>query len=322
MIRVFKTDMFRLFRSTAFYAFPLMLVVFFTVEMFFSAVVNEPETETETSGSAVNTETGTEDNASEGFSVSIGYTSSSTEDYDTPGTDVTADTDGISDDHGTGGTPYVPFGIGTLTGSLTDGLLMFFLGITVVIFATCETKNGFVKNAAGCVSDRGFMPLSKIAVGIVTIVIYTAEFAVIRFLFTALSALLRGRPLKYMPMPKDDAGRFFGYIMLCILAHIALTALLILLHELVHNRAAGLVAAFVISTGMLGELLNGMVHGIRLWTGLLKDFDINRYLLLSNMYGGYKGAGYHPSTMLLMCTVYIVAGTAGAVWVAKRKDIR
>ena len=322
MIRVFKTDMFRLFRSTAFYVFPLMLVVFFTVEMFFSAVVNEPETETETSGSAVNAETGAEDNASEGFSVSIGYTSSSTEEYDTPGTDVTADTDGISDDHGTGGTSYVTFGIGTLTGSLTDGLLMFFLGIIVVIFATCETRNGFVKNAAGCVSDRSFMPLSKIAVGIVTLVIYIAEFAVIKFMFTALSALLRGKSLKYIPLPKDDAGRFFGYFVLCLLAHIAITVLFILLHELVHNRAAGLVAVFVISTGLLGELLNGMVHGLRLWTGHLKDFDINRYLLLSNMYGGYKAETYHPSVMLVLCAIYLVAGTAAAVWVAKRKDIR
>ena len=294
MIKVLKTDLFRLFRSKAFYAFPIVLIIVFSLEMVLSAVVDEgPVVETEISEM-------TEDGASGSENTLANAT----------GTDNIA------------GKKYTSFGIRDLVDAMTDGLLLLFLGITLIMFATSESRSGFIKTAAGCVSDRGFMPVSKILIGIVILFTYIVEYAVIRFVFYGLSALASGKPLQYTKLPDGDAGKFLGYIMLCILAHIAIVALMILLYEVSHNRALGIVTVFVISAGLLGQILTGIVALIQMLFEIWKDFDISKYLLMSNMDAGYNAPGYHPIIMLVISIIYLVGGTAGAVWVAKYRDIR
>ena len=306
MIRVLKTDLFRLFRSKAFYAFPITLVIFFTLEMMFSAVINEVE-----SGQTADTEISQIETETAQTGPDSGVTAEITVSVDTQAGSDTAKNKN-----------YTGFGIKDLFGSLTDGLLLLFLGITAVIFATCETRNGFVKTAAGCISDRGFMPLSKIAAGIVTLAVYIVEFAVIRFAFTALTALLSGKPLKFVPLPEGDVGKYTIYILICILVHIAMIALMSLLHELTHNRAAGIVTIFIVSMGLIGQILMALMDVFKSMTGLLKDFDISKYLMINNITEGYNAPQFHASITFVISLIYLIGGTLLSVWLAKRKDIR
>ena len=46
-----------------------------------------------------------------------------------------------------------------------------------------------------------------------------------------------------------------------------------------------------------------------------------KYLLMRNLAGGYTGADYHPAVVFAMSMVYLICGTAAAMWVSKRKDI-
>ena len=107
MIKVFKTDLFRLFRTKAFYAFPVFIVIVMSLELMFTGIKKQEETASYTVETAVET------------------------------------------------AAYTEFGIRDMLGSVSDGLLLLFLGISAVMFATSESRNGFNKYAAGCVADRG-----------------------------------------------------------------------------------------------------------------------------------------------------------------------
>ena len=287
MIKVIKTDLFRLFRTKAFYAFPIVMIVFMTVELLFSASM----------------ETATESYQDENGVYYEVETSSVTE--------YSGDTEE---------TKYTRFGAKDLFDSVSDGLMLLFVGIALIIFATNETRCGFVKTAAGCVNDRGNMPLSKVVLGMFVTLVYMIEFAVIKMIFTVISSLATGRALKYEPLPDGDAGRYAIYLMLGILVHFAIMALAMLFHESTHSRAWGIVIIFLISTGNY-NLVIMLFDFIKEALGILEDFDIGKYLLMRNLAGGYTGADYHPMVVFVMSMIYLVGGTAAAMWVSKRKDI-
>ena len=322
MIKVIKTDLFRLFRSWVFYVFPLITVVFLALEMVFSAVIdNESTVET----TVVNEESGMETySAGDGVSENI----SASDNNAGQGSIGTSNNNGVSEnigtpDNSTGSTEgYTGFGIADLFGFLTNGLIMMLMGFTLVIFATSETRNGFVKTAAGCLPNRGCMAVSKIVTGIVVLFAYIVEYALIRFVFTALFALIYKRPLKYIPLPEGSAGTYACYILLCILAHIAFAALIILIHQLFTSRPLGMVFVFVVSSGLFAEVIGFLSDLIRSSLEILPDFDITKYMMLSNMFSGCNDPSYHPAAMLVMSLVYLAGGTAAAVFTAQKKDIR
>ena len=159
-------------------------------------------------------------------------------------------------------------------------------------------------------------------VGIVILAVYTAEYAVIRFIFTGLRALFTGKPLSYTSLPEGDAGRYAVYILLCLMVHVAVTALLIMLHELTQNRAAGIVIIFLIAAGLFGQLAIGITSMLQQMLGILEGFDISRYLMMSNIDKGYASESYHPGILFVIAAVYLAGGTAAAVLTARRKDVR
>ena len=179
MIKILKTDLFRLFKSKAFYVYPIVVVIIMMIGMLFS----------------VNTDTKEETVADEQGGVTIKV-------YN-PDADTENASD-LSQDENAGkrekeNNKYIFFGPTTIFESLYDGLTLMFLGIVLIIFSTCETRNGYVKNAVGCAVDRRYMPLSKMIIGVVIMVIYVIENIVITFIFNLLEALISGKSLKYQP---------------------------------------------------------------------------------------------------------------------------
>ncbi len=272
MIKVFKTDLFRLFRTKAFYVYPIFLVLIQILNM----------------------------------SLSVAYVSSD-------GTEtVTEIASGTS----------VAFGPAELAKNIGDGLLMLFLGLALVIFITNESRHGFLKNAAGCATDKRFMPISKILTGIVIMFVYIAESIVITAIFTCLEALFSGKALEYKPIPEGDIGKFTVYVFLCILVHIAVIAILVLLHEITHNRALGLVAIFMYSATLIDKLIVGFFNLVSTKITWLADIHFRKYLMMFNIEGGYLSEEYYPMTLLVLCLIYGTAATFLAIQASVRRDVK
>lgn len=268
MIRVLKADLFRMFRTKAFYVFPIFTVCFLFVEMFASA------------SSVAVSELG----EAAGTTIAIGPTQ--------------------------------------LLDCLQDGMLMLFLGIFLVIFCTDESRNGFLKNAVGTVSRRAIMPVSKIIVGIVTLFIYIVEFAVIKICFILAAAGIGGQKPVYSGIPEGDMGRYIIFLMLCILVHIVIVSLLVAMHELTHNRAIGIVFIFLYAGMLLGKIIIALGDLVNSLLGLASDFETEHYLMLNSITGGYNGAGFSPSRLLIVCLIWGCLSVTGALLLSEKRDIK
>ena len=287
MIKILKTDLFRLFKSKAFYVYPIVVVIIMMIGMLFS----------------VNTDTKEEivDDEQGGVVIKV---------YDPD-----ADTENVNN-------KYIFFGPTTIFESLYDGLTLMFLGIVLIIFSTCETRNGFVKNAVGCAVDRRYMPLSKMIIGVVIMVIYVIENIVITFIFNLLEALISGKSLKYQSLPDGDGSKFFGYLFMCILVHLAIIALLSFIHELTFSRALGIVLTVGLTTGLLEECAHGAVYLINYFFHILEGFNIGKYLLFENIAKGYNSENFHPEILPFMALIYLTIGALLAVKISQKKDVR
>jgi len=336
MIRILKTDLFRLFKSKVLLAFPILLTFSLISGLLFSARITDEENNTHwidtTSSREVNGGYITEIRDPESIDPEqkgVYYNNT-----DEPMQIVHVEEDGVeikvtiqpgetfvSTDRDFNNR-HVITSLPEFLEGLYDGLLLFFLGLTVVIFCTCETRAGFVKNAAGCAIDRRHMPLSKMIVGFVVLLIYTAEFAIYHFLSIFLESVITGKSIFFRQLPEGDAGKFWGFIIVCILIHMAFIALLILLHELSGNRAIGIVFAAIFGFGILEYMAEGAVYLLNHFFHILGGFNIDKYLLMKNILQGYDNAAYHPQITLVMAAIYLVAGTVLAMVVTKKRDVR
>lgn len=300
MIRVIKTDLFRLFKSKSFYVFPLFVILF----LFLQSVL---------SVSSVQSETG-EDN--EGVNVGI-YKA----DQETDGVRINAE---IKSDTGEAAREElnVKMSIPGFLGSLTDELVLFFVGIILVIFCTAETRAGFIKNAAGAVSNRAYMPLSKVLVGIVMMIMYVIEYAVLYGLIQVLVSVFSGKSIEFVHFKQGEAGEFFSYLFVCVLIHIAMIVIIVMVHELTYSRALGIVFAFALTSGLVEKFLEGGVYLLRHFFGILQDFDIAKYELLTNMCSGYDSEAYHGQLMVVMSVIYIAIFMFLAIFISRKKEIR
>ncbi|MBR5733183.1 MAG: hypothetical protein IKX80_07085 [Lachnospiraceae bacterium] len=272
MIKVFKTDLFRLLRTKAFYVYPIFLVLIQVLNMSLSvAFVSTDGTETVTE-------------IASGRAIELGPVE--------------------------------------LAKNIGDGLLMLFLGLALVIFITNESRHGFLKNAAGCATDKRFLPISKILTGIVIMFVYIVESIIITAIFSGIEALISGKALEYKPVPEGDLGKFTAYVLLCILVHIAVIAILVLMHEITHNRALGLVAIFMYSATLIDKLIVGFLNLVSTKITWLADIHFRKYLMMFNIEGGYLSEEYYPMTLLVLCLIYGTAATFLAIQASVRRDVK
>ncbi len=216
----------------------------------------------------------------------------------------------------------IEIGPDDLLADLYDGMLMLFLGIFLVIFCTDESKDGFLKNAAGTVARRAVMPISKMIVGIVTVFIYALEFAAIKTFFYWIMSLVQKVPMEYSALPAGDAGRYITFILLCVLVHVVIVVLLVLIHEVTHNRALGIVFIFIYAAELVDRLIVGFIGLLQSELGLLKGVKVSKYLMMFNILDGYKGGNYAPLRLLIICLVWGILGGLAALVVSEKKDVR
>lgn len=331
MKKILKTDLFRLFRTKAFYVYPIFLVIVVIIEMVFAVKLSSSEQDGQPFAGGTLVQNYNPEEKRYG------------EDQRQP--DYINDTDEIMHivmDTGNGGSSnfylqpgqvffkeeikiedkYVKLSLPLIFDSLSDGLLLLFLGITLVIFATSETKNGFIKNAVGCVRDRIYMPVSKMIIGVVIFVVFFVEKTVITLISSLLKLIGSGKTLKVEHLPEGDVGRFIGFVLGCVLVHLAIIALLVMIHELTFSRPAGIVFAVILSAGLIGKVAEGAVYLLQYFFNILEGFKINKYLLMDNISRGYNDEAFHPEILPVMALLYLALGTLLALFITKKKDVR
>ncbi|MBR4143883.1 MAG: hypothetical protein IKU06_00325 [Lachnospiraceae bacterium] len=332
MIRILKTDLFRLFRSKVILAFPIVLTISLIFSMLFANVVDEQENQDIPNSPKV--PGGIVCTIADPDKLDRNYPGLHYNDTDKPMQIIYTEEDGvevnitiqpgeafISTDEDFK-SRHVFVGLTDLFDCLYDGFILLFMGLTIIIFSTCETRSGFVKNAAGCAIDRRYMPLSKMIVGIVAIVMYTIEFIIYRFLGTFIECMCTGRSFYWTKLPEGDNGKFWQFIIVCVLVHLAIDALLVMMHELAGNRALGIVFAVIFSFGIFEKLAQGVVYLLNHFFHILEGFDINKYLLIMNIGNGYNDAAYHQNIAIILALVYLVVGTVLAMMITKKRDVR
>ena len=289
MLRVIRTDFYRLFRSKEFYVYPVVMTVLILISMIFTADKGSTVIEGE-----------------DGITIEV----------------TTTENGYIEDDNGSiSSESEVHISIEDILSSLFNENLLF-LGIIFVIFTTSETRNGFLKNSVACVKDRSYMVYSKVIIGITIMVSYVVEYAIITIVFKSLQAAVSGKKMVWVGIPEGYGTTYTGYICLCILINIAIILILELIHELTRNRAFGIVMAFCFASTLIEQLIHGIVDFLQSAFGILKDFDIGRYLLIEGVSNGYKSPDYHPESVLTMCLIYITICTILSITVIKNKDVR
>lgn len=271
MLKIIKTDLFRLFRTKAFYVYPIFLVFVEIMSACFSVVrMTDGDAEVIVDFAARSVKCGPVDYAS----------------------------------------------------CLGDGLLILFLGIAMAIFYTNESRNGFLKNAAGCAVDKRLMPVSKMIAGVVTMFVYIAEYIVIRTVFMLIETLTSGAKLEYTGIPEGDGGKFAVYVLLCLFVHIACIAILVLMHELTHSRALMLLSVFVFSATLADKIIVGAFGLLKSKFTWLSGININKYMMMLNIENGYLSKSYYPLTLFIVCMIYFGLGAILSATVANRKDVK
>ena len=297
MLRVLRTDLYRLFRSRSFYVYPAFLCLTLILSLMFSY----------TNGHTVETGDGkqTEDSVNgfnDGFAVEI---------------ELNTDKVRPLDDN-----KPIMIGWNDLLESLYDGLTLIFMAIVLMIFSTSETRRGFIKNSVGCVKNREYMVLSKMFIGIVITVIYTAEYAVMAVINKLLRALISGNSLQWEAFPEGEGWEIAGFYIVCFCVDLAYIAILLLVHEIFSSRAIEILLAFMLTAGVIEQMVHGIIYMLRQFFGILTDFNVGKYLLLENISGGYGKAECFPGSISIMCLIYILGCTILALWVFRKKDIR
>lgn len=195
-----------------------------------------------------------------------------------------------------------------------SGLLVLLCVIFTALFVNAEQRNGYIKNIAGQIPNRGMMVLSKLAAIAVQVLLMLVAFSATVALFGL--AFWGGR--FYL----GSASELVKFLGTQYLLHLGSSALIMFLCILTRSSAFSMVAGLLTSCGVLVpvySLINKIVYNIRpSW-----NFDISRYMLDGNI----SMAGINATSDVLIHAVLIgcifaVVCTALSMLIMKKRDIR
>ena len=186
-----------------------------------------------------------------------------------------------------------------ISSQIQSGLLTLLVVIFAAVFASAEQKNGYIKNIAGQLSNRGILALSKLAASAVQIFLMFLTFILLGSLTDMLSFL----------------GAQY-------LLNLGIAALILFFCTLTKSSAFSMTAGIMMVMGLfipIYSIINRAVYEIQpSW-----DFDIS--LLVPD--GNIGLAGIHASSEILVRAaavgaVYVILCSAAAVLIMKKRDVR
>lgn len=197
---------------------------------------------------------------------------------------------------------------------IKSGILTLLCVIFAAIFANAGQKNGYIKNIAGQLADRGILALSQLAAMAVQILLMILLFALT---IVASGIIFWGDRVSFGAV--QDIMRLLG---IQYLLNMGFAALILFLTTLTKSSAFSMTAGIFMVLGVLTpvySIINKAVEQIRSsW-----KFDISRYVLEGNI----NMAGIDASSEVLIRAVvvgavFLVLSTAFAMIILKKRDVR
>ena len=206
--------------------------------------------------------------------------------------------------------------------SIFSGVLILFVGFTMVYFFGKERKHGFIKNVAGTVERREYMVFSKMVIGAFVTIIYV----LFDWICSILSWVIEGNKFCAMTditvngSSSVSCGKLISSYGVAVLISFAFVVLFIMLMELIGITAPVYIFGFMLMTGLVDQIIAGIFNFIKSYLGLFTGFEISDYLLLFNL------NGFGPETPNLLrftvvALIYIVVFGGIAVLISRKKDI-
>lgn len=201
-----------------------------------------------------------------------------------------------------------------ISSQLQSGLLTLFVVIFAAIFANAEQKNGYVKNIAGQLTNRGTLALSKLAASAVQVFIMLLVFS--------LAAGVMGKILWGGRFSLGSLTDMLPFLGAQYLLNLGIAALILFLCILTKSSAFSMTAGIVMVMGLfvpVYSIINRAVYEIRpSW-----DFDISLYLPDGNI----GLAGLHASSEILIRAAvvgaaFVIVCAAVSALIMKKRDVR
>ena len=197
---------------------------------------------------------------------------------------------------------------------MTSGMLTLLCVIFAAIFGSAEQKNGYIKNIAGQLPNRGVLAVSKLAVSAVQVFLMTVIFVVST---GVMGKLFWGE--RFAVGAVSDMLPFLGAQ---YLLNVGFAALIIFLCTLTKSSAFGMTAGILMVLGLsvpVYSLINRAVAELApSW-----KFDISRFMPDGNIW--MAGIGSSSEVLIRAAAVgaaFAVICTALAMITVKKRDVR
>lgn len=201
-----------------------------------------------------------------------------------------------------------------VTTQLRSGLLVLLCVIITAIFTCADQKNGYIKNIAGQLPNRGVLAVSKMICLAILTVIMMAVFI--------LTVIITGAMFWSGRLYMEDWGSLLTVLGTQYLLHMGFCALVMFLCTLTKSSAVGMTVGIVIMIGLLMPVYSVINYGIAQINSHW-NFDISKYMLEGNLSLARTGA---PAGDLIhgsaVGAVFILLGTIFAMVIMKKRDVR
>ena len=201
-----------------------------------------------------------------------------------------------------------------LNSNIAGNMLAILCAIFPPIFVNGEQKNGYIKNIAGQLNNRGMLVLSKLVAVAVQVLII---FAVFIFSAAVMGKICWGDKLVFESV--SDFAKVFG---IHYLLHFSFASLVTALTILVRGSGLGMTFGILCSTGIT-SLLYAFADILIHKCGVSEEFTISKYVIegcisivTPDLSGGDLGR------VITVGAVFLVASTLLSMTVMQKCDIR
>ena len=197
---------------------------------------------------------------------------------------------------------------------IKSGIVTLLVVIFAAIFANAAQKNGYIKNVAGQLPDRGMLVLSQLAAMAVQILLMILIFAAV---VVASGMIFWGDRVSFGSV--SDILRLLG---IQYLLNMGFAALILFLTILTKSSAFSMTAGILMILRVLTPVYSIINRAVGQISSSWK-FDINSYVLEGNI----NMAGIDASAEILVRAVvvgaaFLILSTVFAMLILKKRDVR
>lgn len=197
---------------------------------------------------------------------------------------------------------------------LASSLVLILPVIFIPLFVNGEQKNGFVKNIAGQLPNRGMLAVSKLFAAAVQVFVI--------FVIYCLSVAAAGRFYFGERFVIGSVTDFLFIFVLHYLLHVSFGAVVLMLTVVLKNSAFSMVFGILCCCGisMLAyNLINIAVHFI----SKVSEFDISKYMIETNIECVRSGLGQSDLFRIILVGFgFLAASAMASAAVMQKRDIR